>query len=99
MKLRSFIVCAVLLCFELACAQPGEQRVKVIVAPDHADWTYKANDKVKFTITVLQDGNPIKNARIRYEIAPEKMEPVKKDSTTAATGITTVEGTLKSGGF
>lgn len=100
MKLRSLIYCTLLLCFhQFTFAQPVEQRVKVIVAPDHTDWTYKPNEKAKFTITVLQDGNPVKNARIRYEMGAEKMEPVKKDSTTAASGSTTVEGTLKTGGF
>ena len=81
-------------------AQPIEQRIKVVVAPDHSDWTYKANEKVKFTISVLKDGNPLKNAWIKYQVGPEKMEPVKKDSTVLATGTTSIDGgSLKTGGF
>lgn len=101
MKLKSAAGCiALIICFQYCLwAQPGEQRVKVIVAPDHADWTYKPNEKAKFTITVLQDGNPVKNARIRYEVGPEKMEPFKRDSTVATSGTATAEGTLKAGGF
>ena len=41
----------------IAYAQPVEQLIKVIVAPDHADWVYASGEKVKFTITVLQNGN------------------------------------------
>ena len=53
-------------------AQPVEQFVKIIVAPDHPDWTYKTGEPVKFSVTVLKDGNPVKNAVIKYEVGPEK---------------------------
>lgn len=81
-------------------AQPAERYVKVIVAPDHDNWTYKPGEKVKFTISVLQNGNPVKGAKVRYEIGPEKMEPVKKQSEVLAKGTMTVDGgTMKSAGF
>jgi cephalosporin-C deacetylase len=81
-------------------AQPSEKLVKVIVAPDHESWTYKPGEKVRFTITVLKHGNPVKDARIRYETGPEKMPPVKKESVVLSKGVTTVDGgTLKSPGF
>lgn len=81
-------------------AQPSEQIVKVIVAPDHADWTYKTGEKVKFMVSVLQFGNPVKNVRIRYETGPEKMEAFKKDSLTLPEGKQTIEGgTLQKPGF
>lgn len=81
-------------------AQPTEQFIKVFVAPDRTDWTYKPGEKVKFTITVLQNGNAVKNAIVKYEIGPEKMEPVKKDSLQIPNGTLTVDGgSLKSAGF
>jgi cephalosporin-C deacetylase len=81
-------------------AQPTEQRIKVIVAPDHLDWTYKVNEKVKFTISVFQDGNLLKGAKVIYEIGPEKMEPTKKDSAILSAGTISIDGgTMKSGGF
>ena len=61
-------------------AQPAEQFIKVVVAPDHSDWTYKTGENIKFTITVLQNGNILKNAVVKYETGPEKMEAQKKDS-------------------
>lgn len=89
-----------LLTFSAALAQPVEKMYKVVVAPDHFDWTYKTGENVKFTVSVLQNGNPVKNARIRYEIGPEKMEPVKKESISLPTGIITLDGgTMKTGGF
>lgn len=81
-------------------AQPAEKFVKVIVAPDHDNWTYKPGEKVKFSISVLQNGNLVKDAKVRYEIGPEKMNPSRKESTVLSKGETTVDGgTLKVPGF
>ncbi len=96
---RFWLVCAVFIWGSVQ-AQPTEQFVKVVVAPDHDNWTYKTGEKAKFAITVLQNGNPVMNAKIRYEIGPEKMEPIKKDSTVLAKGSMTIDGgTLKTAGF
>lgn len=81
-------------------AQPIEQFVKVIVAPDRDNWTYKSGEKVTFSVSIMQNGNPVKNAKIRYEIGPEKIEPFRKDSTVLVKGETSLDGgTLKAGGF
>ncbi|MBO0933135.1 acetylxylan esterase [Fibrella aquatilis] len=81
-------------------AQPAERLYKVVVAPDHTDWTYRPGEPVKFTITVLHDGNPVKGATVRYEIGPEKMDPTKKETVTLTNGTLTVDGgTLASPGF
>ena len=81
-------------------AQPRLEIIKVIVAPDHSDWTYKTGEPVNFKITVLKDGSPVKNCKIRYEVGPEKMEPVKKDSLLSPNGVFAVPPvTLKTAGF
>lgn len=86
--------------FFAANSQPANQLVKVVVAPDHTNWLYKTGEDVKFTITVLQNGNPVSNARIKYEIGPEKMDPVKRDSLNLTDGKITVNGgTLNTPGF
>jgi len=96
---------AFLLLFVIYCgsgfAQPIEQFIKVIVSPDHSDWTYKTGEPVKFQISVLQNGNPVKDVKIRYQIGPEKLEPtVKKEGLLLTKGVLTVDGgTFKSAGF
>jgi cephalosporin-C deacetylase len=81
-------------------SQPRERIIKVTVGPDHSDWLYKPGETVKFSISVVKDGNPVKNVRIRYEIGPEKMEPSKKDSLNLPNGVLVVDGgTMKSPGF
>lgn len=80
--------------------QPAEQMIKVVVAPDHTDWAYKPGEKVKFTITILQSGNTLKNAVVKYEVGPERMEATKKDSLIIANGILNIDGgTMKTPGF
>lgn len=82
-------------------AQPVEQYVKVIVAPEHPDWTYKTGEQVTFTISVLQNGNLLQHAIVNYQIGPEKMEPtLKKDGVSAPKGMLTVKGgTMNTPGF
>ncbi len=81
-------------------AQPVERLVKVVVAPDHSDWTYKTGEPVRFTISVLKHGNPVPNASVRYEIGPEKMPATKTETVSISKGQLTVEGgTMQTPGF
>ena len=84
----------------LLFGQPVATLVKVIVAPDHSDWIYKPNELVKFNVTVLKDGAPLKNVTIKYQLGLEKMEPIKKDSLLLPDGTMAIPTvTLKSPGF
>jgi cephalosporin-C deacetylase len=81
-------------------AQPVEQFVKVVVAPDHNNWEYKMGEAVRFTVSVLQNGNLVKNATVRYELGPEKMPATKKDSLVVASGTLSIESEgMKTPGF
>jgi cephalosporin-C deacetylase len=96
------ILCFLLTTFSIETnfAQPPSQIVRIVIAPDHADWTYHPGEKVKFSGTVLQYGHPLKDARIYYETGPEKMDPVKKDSLNLPDGKFVIEGgTMNTAGF
>lgn len=81
-------------------AQPAEQLVKVIVAPDHADWVYRTGEKTRFTVSVIQSGNLLQNVKVKYEVGPERMPAVKSDSLIARDGKFTIEGvSLSNPGF
>jgi cephalosporin-C deacetylase len=82
--------CCILFSYSSIKAQPPEQYVKVVVAPDHGDWTYKTGEPVRFTITVFKDNNVLKDVIVKYEAGPEKMEPTKKDSLKLKDGKMTV---------
>ncbi len=97
---RLLLLFTVALCSANSYAQPAEQLIKVVVAPDRPDWTYATGEKAKFTITVFKSGNVLKNAVVKYEIGPEKMDPNKKDSLSLPSGTLTIDaGTLKTPGF
>jgi cephalosporin-C deacetylase len=81
-------------------AQTQEQLVKVIVAPDHTDWSYHSGEKAKFNVTIVQYGNVLKNAKIRYDVGPERMPATKSDSLVLSDGKLTIDGgTMKTPGF
>jgi len=80
--------------------QPAERLIKLHVSPDHADWTYKPGEKVFYTVSVTQNEVLVPNTMIYYEIGPEKMPPVKKDSLMLVNGTTRLDGgTLSAAGF
>lgn len=94
-----YILCAAFSSLEIY-AQPQEQRIKIIVAPNHSNWLYKLREKVTFAVSVLQDGNPLKGVSIRYETGPEMMEPVQTETVVLPNGVYSIEGgTLNVPGF
>jgi len=82
-----------------AAAQGGTSLIKVIVAPDHKDWTYKVNETAKFSVQVLKYGNLMDNVTIDYETGPEAWPDVKKEGVVLKNGKTEFTGTMKVPGF
>jgi len=82
-----------------AAAQAGTPLIKVIVSPDHKDWTYKVNETAKFSVQVLQYGNLLENVTIDYETGPEALPDVKKEGIVLKNGKTEFSGTMKIPGF
>ncbi|MBO0949147.1 acetylxylan esterase [Fibrella forsythiae] len=81
-------------------AQPVERLVKVVVAPDHTNWTYKTGEPVRFTISVLKHGNPVQGASVTYKIGPDMLPASKTETVSVATGAVTVAGgTMNVPGF
>jgi cephalosporin-C deacetylase-like acetyl esterase len=81
-------------------AQPAEQPVKLLIAPNHQTWQCKVGDLSNFKIIVMINGVAIKNAKIFYQIGPERMKPFISDSIrTSDTGFMTPSYTMKEPGF
>lgn len=104
MRISKMIISFLLLVFsiQISVAQPREQIVKVIVAPEHQNWIYKVGEKVKFSVSIIQDGNLLKNTNIniKYEVGPEKMKPFKKVSFNLKDGTFVIDGgTMKTPGL
>jgi cephalosporin-C deacetylase len=80
-------------------SQPATGLIKVIIAPDHKDWTYKLNQEAKFSVQVLKYGNLVENVTIDYETGPEMLPDVKKEGVVLKNGKTELSGTMKIPGF
>lgn len=99
-NLKTFLLLGCVLSTFLLSAQPIERLVKIIVAPDHANWVYKPGEKASFQVTVLKYSEPLPNVKIKYEFGPEMMTPTKADSAVLKDGQFMIEaGTMKDAGF
>ncbi len=74
--------------------------VAIDIVPDKPGWNYKLGEKAIFTITVSKFGQAIQDIEISYELGPEKMNPVKKETLVLKNGTIKVDGgTLNNPGF
>lgn len=73
--------------------------VKVIVAPDHRDWTYTPGETVHFKVTVTADSEPIDNVTVTYSVGPDMFPGEKKTVPLPLAGMTIDGGTLAEPGF
>jgi cephalosporin-C deacetylase len=82
-----------------AAAQVGTPLIKVIVSPDHKDWTYKLNETAKFSVQILKFGNLLDNVTVDYEAGQETMPDIKKEGVVLKNGKMELTGTMKIPGF
>lgn len=100
MKKNLTIVTLSLILSILFSANIAAQYIRVQVVPNHNDWLYKPGENAKFTVNILRNEIPVKDAEIRYEISEDTMEPRKKESMILKDGTTTIDaGTMKNAGF
>jgi cephalosporin-C deacetylase len=100
--LRSRLLVQIILFLGIALngtSQPPTTLVKVLVSPDHKDWTYKLNDTAKFTVHVFKYGNCIENVSIDYEAGPEAFPDIRKEGVVLKKGVSEFSGTMKVPGF
>lgn len=81
-------------------AQPVEQPVRVTVTPDTDSWQRSLGQPVRFRISVLRNGSPLRDARIVWQAGPERMKPLAADTVRASDGsLTTLPLSLRDPGF
>jgi len=99
--IRIFILLVVLIGYSINTnAQQLEQAVKVMISPDHADWTYHIGENVKFSVSVYKHNNLVKGVKIQYEIGPEKLAANQSHEEISKTGTMLVEAKgLRTSGF
>lgn len=89
-----------ILIFELSSvAQIRGNEIKVMVTPDHADWTYRIGEKCQFTIRVFKAQCLMRGAVIDYEMGPLLYPNIKKQHVQLSSGELMVSGVLGKTGF
>ncbi len=73
--------------------------VKVVVAPDHRDWTYAPGEPARFNVTVTADSEPVDNVTVSYTVGPDMFPGEKKTVPLPLAGMTIDGGTLAQPGF
>ncbi|HXQ79952.1 MAG TPA: acetylxylan esterase [Opitutaceae bacterium] len=73
--------------------------VRVVVAPDHRDWTYKLGEHALFAVTVTADSEPIDGVTVSYTVGPDMFPGEKKAAAMPLAGMTIDGGAMTAPGF
>jgi len=73
--------------------------VRVVVVPDHRDWTYATGESAHFLVTVTADNEPIDNVTVTYTVGPDMFPGPKKTVSLPLAGMAVDAGTMKDPGF
>ncbi len=99
--MRQLLICifALFACVYCANSQVRGNEIRVVVSPDHADWTYDLNEPCSFTIQVYKAQNLLKDVTIDYSLGPEMYPEETKENVLLKEGKLTVKGRMKHPGF
>jgi len=92
LKLYGFIALWVIGTVLPSWSQPQQELITVQVTPTQADWTYELGDQADFDIQILQNGHPLTDVSIQYQIGLEQMPPEKTGELSLDGGQTILEG-------
>ncbi len=73
--------------------------VRVVVAPDHRDWTYGLGEPAHFAVSVTADSEPIDSVTVTYSVGPDMFPGEKKTVPLPAGGLSVDGGTMTEPGF
>ena len=73
--------------------------VRVIVTPDHRDWTYAPGEAVLFSVAVTADNEPVDGVTLAYTVGPDMFPGARKTAALPLAGLTIDGGTMKDPGF
>lgn len=99
--MKHFLICIIaLLTFgQVTHAQIRGNEIRVVVSPDHTDWTYELNEPCRFTVQVFKAQNLLEGAVIDYAIGPEMYPTETKEQVVLKTGKLELKGKMSQPGF
>ena len=99
--MKHFLICilALLTFGQVTHAQIRGNEIRVVVSPDHTDWTYELNEPCRFTVQVFKAQNLLEGAVIDYAIGPEMYPTETKEQVVLKTGKLELKGKMSQPGF
>ena len=94
MKQLLMSIIALLTFSQVIHAQVRGNEIRVVVSPDHTDWTYELNEPCRFTVQVYKAQNLLEGAVIDYAIGPEMYPTETKKQVTMKTGKMELSGKM-----
>lgn len=84
----------------LSTAQPKMQKVQILIIPDSHDALYSCGDNATAKIMVLHQGVVMQDAKVKYNISKDLMDPHKEGEIKLKDGEATLKlGTMKEPGY
>lgn len=96
---RIYLIYIVLLSLLPIQAQIRGNEIRVIVSPNHTDWTYQLKEKCTFNIQVYKAQNLLPGAVIDYELGPEMYPTETQKGIVLKNGEITVKSSMDKPGF
>lgn len=87
------------LCTVSVLAQIRGSEIRVVVSPDHTDWTYQLKEKCTFTVQVYKAQNLLPDVKIDYELGPEWYPTEQEEGVLLKDGKKTLSGSMDKPGF
>ena len=99
--MKQFImsIIALLTFSQVIHAQVHPNEIRVVVSPDHTDWTYELNELCRFTVQVYKAQNLLEGVVIDYAIGPEMYPTETKKQVTMKTSKMELSGKMNVPGF
>ena len=99
MRKVTFLLLAFFLCASFAMAQIRGNEIRVVVSPDHSDWTYQLGEKCTFTVRVVKAQNLLPDVTIDYELGPEMYPTDVRTGVVLKDGSLVLKASMKTPGF
>ena len=78
---------------------PADTSVHLTVTLDRPDWKYALGDTARFRVALQRAGRAIPGARVRVDLARERMPVMRRDTVDVGSGAATLRGALAEPGF
>ena len=96
---RIYLIYITLLSLLPIQAQIRGNEIRVIVSPNHTDWTYQLKEKCTFNIQVYKAQNLLPGAVIDYELGPEMYPTETQKGIVLKNGEITVKSSMDKPGI